>query len=1850
MGEMITVKPAEPPLSVLNVEIGYGLTIVQLLDASNVPEVIRPFVVIYLNGSELPATEWDSYILQPHDALELYIRPAGDSGKEILRLIATIAIVVIAWKLAAVGSFLNSTVAYALNVSAQTAQIIVAASVTAIGTALVNAFIPPPSVNLPRGGFDTGESYFLTNQSNSARPYQPIPVPYGRVKMIGNLAAQPEAFSAGDSTLFTTLIDWGLGQSNVFNYRAGDTKITFFRAIVKEHDNVPSWIDDDPNKGLSYVPLELLQYPLNSVELSVGLNDDGDNGGANTVPTAYSAVVELLFPQGIAYFDDSGSTQSLGVNFKGEYKKAGDSEWMPWPDGTEGYAGDSHIRFGQGAVDPNGQNPSEIPNVAFTVPVARVKSGEEFTATITFDRSVYAVDFTDFTFVDSSTSTDVSDQFELRSETEITATRVWQFVIKAPDLGDDVTKQYAISTDLQNFIDSPPPYGEPFPSKAYLSTSFVVEGDKTVVDPDPDPDNPDPPDIDEDLFNKANGQETYVKLTGVYNRITSDGPYVSGDPTSWDIQGFEVWVNGVKKATSTGPWLGYAGVYVEHSSQFGFGGDLLINEYWSLDNPLGNNGGNGGGGFDPRFINIPWDPSGLLETFTIYGNKPQPAKASIVILFAEKGEYEIRVTRIGDNSNAENPSKYVSACYWSRLASRGYPYYPDTLDGRQSILNLKRRHTMTEIRLEASERLQGNLNEISATVVSQLRRHNGTEWTEPVNTRNPAWIVADILLGYRAQQVRVPLTLQDSGGYLEDRHLDLQSFREFARVCNELVSYSQSGETFQRRRYEIDLVLASDAPIIETVQNILSMCRARLILNQQGKLEIMMDVDRGDQVRQLFTPANSWGFAGSRAFQELPHGLRVSFIAPELGYQKGTVEVFRPPYTKDTATTFEDLATFGCSNWHMAAQYGMYVFGQMILRTETFTLNVAAESLVVQNGDVVEVASDSAALGGGSHLIVEQTAPSVLVLSEEPFIFDNPYYTLKTDDGVIQGRVLSIVGRTIQIDKNVSPVLMGSGIGIIVIGQKDFVTKKYIVSQIRPTQDLSAEITLVPYDVNVYKTDDGVFPEWNSGGDGDPQNPENGGNARTVDLKGFTYLEYEDRQPISVSDLSWDLQTADAALSGWKIQWTQEGQDAVIDIDFITQDKRRYQHKYNAINGEFGAGTYVVTPVSQLGYDGKGADIFVGKSIDRIPPPKPSRFKVVAYPNYSVLSWVRPDCPDLGAYVVHQYDTVTEASFVYIVDWDEEQFIWTVPLGRYGSTFAIVAVDTSGNDSEKVYYDGLENGVPLPPLVVPFYFRPEEFNDDGTLYRHASVNWKDVYSVWDREPSELIKHYELRYDQNVEGVSLSTTQLIGNIVHPSDQYFLPKPNFWPITGKWYIAAVDYFGKRGPWNWCTSEDLDYDMVFGYIQLIEYYALGHAKEREPYSVVDLNWDSFGPDSDSVSSYRLWLFPRQPEFPDYPYTIYEGESVTREGGEPCYYLADGTEVPLKAGEERYLGAIKFYDGPDKEFSTNFDQLPNYDKYHQGTWIIEGMVDDKQLGTRDSADWQIIYDREGPEAPPNFRFIRNEEDPNQIALLWMPCSDPDIEFYEIRYASRVDSPWETSMIIGQPDFYHDGYDGVSAEGYVWFDEFRAGVYMIRGIDTTGNIGAMSRVEVDAGGVDPNEGWLLMQSIEGHDEFNGTLENLNRKDGSITIFLDENTPVENGVQTAYFTYDETSTIEVLGEVRMVSETLEAFEEDRQRWEYIADWELLSMVENMGEGGFGTSNVTLVHEVKLPNSEAWQEFTDSEFTILGSMEYRIKLINDELGGDAGIRRSRILVYTKDEEVRELKWPETIKTEVIRQTK
>ena len=1754
MGELIK----QPETDALRVAITPGLSVQQILNEANVPASLSSLVVVTINGTELSQDQYPFLVPRQNDQIGIYVRPAGgDSGKQVLRLIATIVVAVIAFKVG--GSALLASLGAKAGLSAATTQIVASAVIATVGALVINALIPPPSLNLPGSGYEQGESYFITGQRNQARPYQLVPVVYGRTKMVGNLANQPEIFSAGDSSLFTTLIDWGLGASQIIDVRAGDTRIGFFQGEQIIHENTPEYADpNNPGAGLAPVRLELVQYPLKDQELSIGLNRDTQEGIATTVPTAYSAVVELQFPQGIAYYDKQGNKQSLGVSFEGYYRKRGDENWLPWPDNTTGYTG-ANLRFSAGFIDPGTPNPNDPVSVEIVVPTF-VESQSTFTVTLNFNQEVYSVGEEDIRIINAFDTTDKTDLFRLISVTEKESNRVFEYLYEAPPFQPNTSAQYFIATNMSSFRDAPFPDGISFPDAAYNSNNFTVRGE--VTGPDPDPDPPTTP-----LYDRTVGNETYVVVIGSKLNSDFDG-YVPG-LTNFQIRGFEVWVKGVKQVTNTSNWKDYAGTYQDFVETQSFG-SVTIEEFWSLKNAQGTTR------FYPTIPNI--DVNVFSSRFSLYGDDTKPARASIVIQFPVMGEYDIRVKRIGDTEFSNDKNQYFNACFWTRIGSRGFPF-TDIDNGRRSVLNLQRKHTMMELRLEASENLQGNLQQISATVVSKLRGHNGTQWTEPSNSSNPAWIVADLLTGYRAQQLAYPSSVQDCPGYLDEIDLDLQSFREFARVCNEDVEYEYKGEPQTRKRYTCDVVLANSAPLMETIQNILGMARAALIVGQNGKIQIMMDEDRAGQVRQVFTPANSYDFSGTRTFPSLPHALKVEFVSPELGYQKGEAVVYAPGYDFNTATIFEEVKTFGCTNWHMAAQYGMYTLGQIYLRQEEFTLKVAAESLVVQRGDVCEISSEVAALGGASHLVVEHVSPDTFVLSEEPNKYDDPAYTFKTNEGVFQGSVRAIVGRTVQLDRTFATV-NPADTNVIVIGQQGLVTKKYIIKSIRPLPDFSAELKLVPYDERMYRTDEGEFPEWEPGGDGDPQNPDNGGNARTENLQGFTYLEYDNRQPISVSKLTWELQTADAELSRWRILWTQGGGTGQIDVAVVPADRRSYEHKYAANGVEWGAGTYSVIPVMQLGYEAQGDTVFVGRSVDRISPPSPYDFRAVIEPGWEKFFWDRPDAPDIAGYTIYRlhdpnkiYDEndIIIGEAIATVPWDRQYYAVPKADQYYGPAhYWLICTDTSGNDSSWSYFDGLADGIPVPGLVEPF-----DFIAAGGV-NGARLQWIDL-----DDPNELIDYYELRHADDELQQSINPSSYLGQ-VRPGVRRFELTSQGYSEVGSWFIRAVDKFGNAGPWNRTSSREIDYGLVGSYEQTMFYV------DRMPWTEINVIYDIVGAEADKVNSIRSTLYPRQADARAQPIVIFETTDMSLRG-----------------------------------FTYEIEQLPRGDIYHQGQIVVEGLVDGQMIGIyRATLDWQIEYDVIGPEAPTNLAYQR-DDGTETLTITWTKPSDPDLDYYEIKYASRTDIEWEDAQSLG--------YRPWDAEIVTGIDD-RPGKYFVRATDTSDNPGRIATLIVQSeNGVDPNEGWELFQSIQGHFDWDGTLDNLYRPaDGGTTLLLVEATPVIDGKQTAFFYYNEDTNIDPLAEIRIVDETLRAFEEDVEYGEMMSDWDLLSEVESLAFGKVLDSNVTLTHEVKIGEGD-WQVFGDSVFTFSGDAKYRIRLENTLVGGKAGVDRSRILIYKRSEE-------------------
>ena len=1275
-----------------------GNTISEILELAEIPKNLYPFVVVIMNGVEVPKDQWSRVEPRFDDIIGLHVIPlGGDGAKGILRMVALIAVAIVAPQIAALTGF--GTVG----------TTVVTAGITLAGSLIINAIIPPPKPVTPSQSA-AGDSYFINSQSNRARINETIPIVYGMHKLYANLASAPSIFSAGTSSIFTALYDWGLGNADVWDLRAGDTSISKFGGTIRHLRNVPEHYDpENPNRGLAPVDLELVNYPTKSAELNVELNLNNDKAYPSTAPNSKSAVIEFTFPSGLLKYDKKGNEQRLAVQFNARMRgPSSNYTWVNLPSGSRGYAGD-HFQISGGFLGNDVvKNPNEPASVDLSLDNYAITSGTKVFVRLKFNQPTFFIrPQDDLWFIDAENSDRVPafDFNETPNPSDyppdwvlvtgdqpakgvfvITEGREYGFEFLTNGVKDGY---YLARTNMENFKDGPPPDGFNFPAGVVNSEQLVVgqESNGDVIDPP----------ISGSLYSQEVGQETYLRIIQTQAMSRREMARWTEIPTSAQL--FYMGKNIVLDVALVPEYKGQ--LKLIDDPQEVYGGVKTRVAYYALK-VAPRNVTSYGIGTSPAFNFNPEFNGDFVtrSSFNISGNKLTAGKVSIVVPFAVEGEYEFEITRSGDHENYQGDDRYIEKCSLTRLTSRGYPV--NQIGERRGILNLKKKHTMTELSFQASGNVQGNVQQISGMVRQYLRWHDGTNWREPnVGPRyssNPAYIVLDILTGYSIQNsTDIQSKLDFDGGWISDSQIDFATFKLFADHCNERVSYTDKyGVAQTRYRYQISTIIASEAPIIETVNNILGMCRAQLIMNQQGQVSVMLDSDKNldgtrKVARQLFTSQNSWSFRATRNFVDLPHSFNVSFTDPELGYQQGNYEVFRPSYNERNSTIFEDISTFGVTHWHQAAQWGMYQLAQGVMRSEIFTLTVDVESLVVQRGDIVEIQHEAPIIGGTSAVVVSVNAKT-LSISEDLGLVSNAGYTIRSSTGDIYNGTCDAVGRVVTLDIQRNNIGAGDIIVIGTIDNKNAVTTKYIISEVRPKADLTAELTMGVFNPDLYTTDNGGFPSY------DPnfgQTDQESGYHSVVQLEGFSYLSIEDRMPFTIATLKWRCDPLDDAVHRFVIEYLKTGS---IEKQFVasvaaTPDSEgnfRAEHRYSNSNENFGSGVYFVTPLSTLGYYGKSDQVYLAKVYDRTVPHDPAPFSVERLGVSDAMRFIWTPSyrdNDIEGYVIYRMpagSSVFDAGIAEVYQQIDNNRTHSWEDILVDGVFWIVSVDTSGNESQPV--------------------------------------------------------------------------------------------------------------------------------------------------------------------------------------------------------------------------------------------------------------------------------------------------------------------------------------------------------------------------------------------------------------------------------------------------------------------------------------------------------------------------------------------------------------------------------------
>ena len=215
----INIYPSPlPGVEPLQIVVPAGVNI-----ADHVPHARLPWVCV-ANGLPLRRDYWLSRKVQPGDVIDLHpIVQGGNGSRGIIGAIAAIALAVFAPYLA--GLYFTGTMAT-----------LVAAGITLVGTALINALIMPKANASSNQAQQASPTYDVAMSGNQARLNNPIPVCYGRMRSFPDYASQPYTEYSTDTApegdqYFYGLYAIGHGDFDIGAVTIGDSDIKSFKDV-----------------------------------------------------------------------------------------------------------------------------------------------------------------------------------------------------------------------------------------------------------------------------------------------------------------------------------------------------------------------------------------------------------------------------------------------------------------------------------------------------------------------------------------------------------------------------------------------------------------------------------------------------------------------------------------------------------------------------------------------------------------------------------------------------------------------------------------------------------------------------------------------------------------------------------------------------------------------------------------------------------------------------------------------------------------------------------------------------------------------------------------------------------------------------------------------------------------------------------------------------------------------------------------------------------------------------------------------------------------------------------------------------------------------------------------------------------------------------------------------------------------------------------------------------------------------------------------------------------------------------------------------------------------------------------
>ena len=443
-----------------------------------------------------------------------------------------------------------------------------------------------------------------------------------------------------------------------------------------------------------------------------------------------------------------------------------------------------------------------------------------------------------------------------------------------------------------------------------------------------------------------------------------------------------------------------------------------------------------------------WIINNLTGQIAFTGARTQPIRHGIRWKTKSKGQYDIRLRKFDYDTTSD---RVYDIAIWSALR---------TINS-DSPINFPRPLAVSALRIRATNQLAGAVSELNGIVESESLIWDGTSWA-PGYTSNPASI-------YRLaiQHPARPVPEKDS-------NIDLVKLAEFYTFCDD------KGYTFNDMHDQ-------KIGLWDMLSDICAVGRAspsRL----DNKFSVI--IDTGTQlVNQHFTPVNSSDFKFYRSFAPPIDGVKIAFANEDKLYIRDERIVYNDGKNDTNSIVVPELSPTGITNKEHAYKFGRFHIAQSLLRREVWTLNVNFEYLVAQRGSRVSVQHDAIAVGVASARIIgiiKNISGDISGIK-----VDVPIYLEKDISYSVKIRTLTDANIVKQINERdgeyqifTFKTVLNESLNIediVSIGESGYITIDGLLMAIEAAGELTAKLSIVPYQESIYNAETGLIPDFVSG-------------------------------------------------------------------------------------------------------------------------------------------------------------------------------------------------------------------------------------------------------------------------------------------------------------------------------------------------------------------------------------------------------------------------------------------------------------------------------------------------------------------------------------------------------------------------------------------------------------------------------------------------------------------------------------------------------------------------------------------------------------------------------------------------